>query len=449
MESLYAEFKKVMETQYTHIITEEFDQITSNLKTILPNRHKRWDTIGTVWKFVAGSPDADDLRLINTTINNLISNNNAQVKINEGLVSRLNDSLGKIREAITIFTSSSMELYSINIFLNLKHLSDRVKIIIESITLAKLGITNIQLLNQKEIDMIVADIKRNNLPIHTIIESLSYTTTKAAVSNSELVLIITVPRLEDKIYKKIQVYPVTNSNRIIHVPNPYFLSYQHHIYAVSSLGPAIYQPEDLQEEESTCVAAILNQEQPECDMVYQPAIPEVMSLDMTHLMINTGTTFNITTNCGLKERVFNEPLLITYTSCTILMNGKEISNNRTDLPGSLIHLPLYGVQIHPKGNITNLSLDNLNDLHIEMRKEMEAIKLESNSFTWTWKWTPPLFIGIPLIIFVGYLIVLQLKKKSRRIEVQVTSPTEVTNSENNQIFQPPTITHVFRTEAQN
>lgn len=63
VQSLESEFNKVEDTQYTKIISEEFKAIAGLLKSIIPQRKKRWDAVGTVWKFIAGSPDANDLKV--------------------------------------------------------------------------------------------------------------------------------------------------------------------------------------------------------------------------------------------------------------------------------------------------------------------------------------------------------------------------------------------------
>lgn len=49
----------------------------------LQHRTKRWDNLGRIIKWIAGTPDADDLRVINETMNNLIENNNQQIFFNE------------------------------------------------------------------------------------------------------------------------------------------------------------------------------------------------------------------------------------------------------------------------------------------------------------------------------------------------------------------------------
>lgn len=52
------------------------------LKPMKRARQKRWDIIGKGWKWLAGNPDADDLRIINSTFNSLIDQSNEQIKIN-------------------------------------------------------------------------------------------------------------------------------------------------------------------------------------------------------------------------------------------------------------------------------------------------------------------------------------------------------------------------------
>lgn len=75
-------FDEVERNQFSEIILQKFDEINTALGNIIPSkRQKRWDAVGTVWKFIAGSPEAQDLKLINSIINDLIYDNNKQVKI--------------------------------------------------------------------------------------------------------------------------------------------------------------------------------------------------------------------------------------------------------------------------------------------------------------------------------------------------------------------------------
>ena len=114
--------------QFSTLIIEEFNQIDNVLKTLISTRRtKRWDSLGSAWKFVAGSPDANDLRIINSTINGLIQNNNAQVKINRELNQQMKEFVFQTTQAISLYKSGALENHSINIFLNLKYLHEKLK----------------------------------------------------------------------------------------------------------------------------------------------------------------------------------------------------------------------------------------------------------------------------------------------------------------------------------
>lgn len=78
-------------------------------------RFKRWDSIGSVWKFIAGSPDADDLRIINSTLNQVIDYNNVQVSINRHINNQLEDLALKTNDVISLLNTKSLEIHSINI----------------------------------------------------------------------------------------------------------------------------------------------------------------------------------------------------------------------------------------------------------------------------------------------------------------------------------------------
>lgn len=46
-------------------------------------RKKRWESLGSAWKYISGSPDAEDLRIINKTTNSLIDQNKEQLKLTD------------------------------------------------------------------------------------------------------------------------------------------------------------------------------------------------------------------------------------------------------------------------------------------------------------------------------------------------------------------------------
>jgi len=47
--------------------------------------------IGSAWKYIAGSPDHEDLVMIEESLNNLATKNNEQIIINNQLQDRINN----------------------------------------------------------------------------------------------------------------------------------------------------------------------------------------------------------------------------------------------------------------------------------------------------------------------------------------------------------------------
>lgn len=73
------------------LLRHEISQCMDILNQITPSYSKNRrsiDILGTAWKYLAGSPDHDDLKFIEDELNR---NNNQQVTINTALTKRINE----------------------------------------------------------------------------------------------------------------------------------------------------------------------------------------------------------------------------------------------------------------------------------------------------------------------------------------------------------------------
>lgn len=76
------------------ILKHELTQSLQILDTIKPveRRQKRSiNSLGTAWKFIAGSPDHEDLDVITKNLNDINNNNNKQVLINNIFNEKINN----------------------------------------------------------------------------------------------------------------------------------------------------------------------------------------------------------------------------------------------------------------------------------------------------------------------------------------------------------------------
>lgn len=134
--------------EMTALLTWKIDELETNLKQILPKsrRQKRWDALGRAWKWMSGSPDADDLTIINSGIYRVTENNNRQISINENLYDGLNNMTEIINDLITEENKTNKAIKArndlFNIILHLDIVNPEITKIQNSIALSKLGIIN-------------------------------------------------------------------------------------------------------------------------------------------------------------------------------------------------------------------------------------------------------------------------------------------------------------------
>ncbi|XP_055529040.1 uncharacterized protein LOC129721024 [Wyeomyia smithii] len=395
-------FDEIATNQFSILIIEEFkqiDQILNNLISI--KRSKRWDSLG--WKFIAGSPVANDLKIINSSINNLIQNNNAQVKINRELNLQMKEFVRKTTQAISLFNTKSIENHSINIFLNLKYLHEKLEQIVDSISLAKIGILNSKILSTGEIQVLVRRLHDENVTTNSISEALSYAESSVATNSKEVALLIKIPKLDKRIFRKIHIYPIRHKQRQIYLERQNYLKHHKEIYAVPSLNPTIFNIEDLIPENSTCISELLNGKPASCNFTLNLIQEEIITVNDKNLIINYDRNFSLTSNCGIFKRNLFGPFFISFENCNVSIDNNTFSSNIHNLEESPLQIPLEGISVEQGHLIVNLSLEHLHELHLETRKELENIKLQTNSFHWP-KLT--IFGGItfPLTIIISIVL---------------------------------------------
>lgn len=418
-------FKQVEVNQFTTLILDTFNELDSNLKNLLPiRRRKRWNQLGTVWKYLAGSPDANDLKIINSSINGLINNNNEQVRINREISLQMKEVLFKTKESIQLLNSKSSELYSINIFLNLKFLNDKLDQIIQTIALAKVGVLNEKVLSQAEIELLVKDLSKENLIVWNTAEALTYVTTSIATNEFDIAVLLKIPKLDPRVFRKIFILPTWFNRQQIHVSNNNYLNHGNQYYIVSSLQPRIFDAKDVTLDTTACVSNLLDGKPAKCDYLANP-MEEIVSIDSQHLITNVLGNFSLHTNCGISERNLSGTYLVSFNNCEVTINNQTFSNYNQNITGEPIHLPMYGIPIEKQRIVVNLSLHHLHNLHLEARKEMEQIRLNATSIQWP-HWT--IFGGLsvsPLIICAVFFLSIFCHRRSQvELNQQKQTPDE-------------------------
>ena len=435
---LKTRFDQLEENQFTGLIIQMFSHIQHTLSNLSPSkRYKRWDKIGTVWKFIAGNPDANDLKIINSSINDLIINNNKQIKINKGLNLQIKELVFRTKDAIEVSNSKYSELYSVNIFLNLKYLAEKLEQIAESISLAKVGIVNEKILSQSEIDTLCQDISAQNITTHNILEALNYADTAIASNRDELTLLIKTPVLDPRIFVKTHIFPITSNKKKIYLRRRNYLMHESEYYMVESLVPTIYKISDLETDNTACIPKLLSEQQAYCNYTQDSLEKEVTIIDSENIILNTKRNVSMTSSCGMKNRTLNGTYLINFHDCEININNISFRSEKRKLSTDPIQLPLDGITIQEQYTIVNLSLESLHNMHLETRKELDLIRLENNSVQFPHWHIFGGMVSLPIIIGI-ILFFSKCYKKQTTIKIAHEKPS-ISNSDTHK--KPQVSTH--------
>lgn len=218
------------------IVNEKVKQLNYNFLQIKPTkitRSKRWETLGTAWKWLAGNPDAEDLRIINKTLNELIDANNEQYKINEHINTRITTLTTTINQLIKSTTDTNMiiadELDIISTIINIDTMNHILEDIQDAIIRTRISLPSNRILTLKEIMNIKALLTEQGVNINLPDEALNFVTPKIATKDSMLLYILQIPEMEKELATVLQVIPLTLNDTIIRNSPQYIIKAKNQI----------------------------------------------------------------------------------------------------------------------------------------------------------------------------------------------------------------------------
>ncbi|XP_052901617.1 uncharacterized protein LOC128309301 [Anopheles moucheti] len=195
-------------------------KLQETFKKVKPfKRQKRWNTIGKVWKWIAGNPDADDLQIINSTLNSLIEENNHQVMINEALNGRLREVTDIANKVLTNeakrYETYATETRQLIILSNLDILQDQIETIEEAIISAKHEIPNSKLLSTEDLQTINEFLKKNGFDYNTAEELLAQSVAQFMMNTTHVLYMLKFPRISSQIYEYDFIEPIVKNGKRI------------------------------------------------------------------------------------------------------------------------------------------------------------------------------------------------------------------------------------------
>lgn len=392
------------------IVKHKIKNIYSNFYQIRPqtnHRTKRWDAIGSTWKWIAGNPDAQDLRIINTTMNQLIDENNKQYTVNEQLGQRiqiLTNAINKIAEEYHTNQIALNELDTITMILNVDVINKILLDIQDAILLSKTATTNSKILSLKEVNIIKEILLKQGIAVDLPDEALTYITPKIVTSKNTLLYILHVPQLEEQESDVIRIFALNINNSVVINHPIYLIKHEKELFTTIKPNDYIQQNIFIEKFQDDCILPLINGKQGNC-ITKTETHTRAKLIQENQLLITNAKNDELKSNCGPDDRTLKGNIIISFSNCTITFKGQqftsgEIIEEPQFMQGALHNLPTNHrlEDSHDIGKIQNQTLLNRNKIqHVFLKQYNHEI--------WKWSLSGGLSLTtIMLISLIAFLI---------------------------------------------
>lgn len=392
----------------------------------LTKREKRWDTVGTVWKWIAGSPDAEDLRLINSSMNSLILQNNKQILINQAIDKRIQEITDITNQVLKIESehtkNHSIEINQLIVLSNLDSLQNQVETLEEAILMAKHGIPSSKLLSMRDFTRIASFLQTHDVQITSFEELLSQSKAQVMLNSTHIIYMLKVPQVSLASYEYDYVDSIIKSQKRISLNKNYILRNATHVYEMDQACEEqnnYFLCENSQlEHVNECIHRLTTGQHSNCtfEKVYSKGL--VKRINDGTILINDAIV-EVTSNCTNSSQPLNGSFLIQFTQCNLHINGELYSNYELTIPGRPYY-PTTGLRADEVHIIDEPPVEYLQKLTLNHREELETLKLQNHSLSWKLNIFGSVGFSTVILIASSIAVFYYLSRRKRQTNIKVT-----------------------------
>lgn len=380
---------------HINVTSERLDLLKG--KTTRRRRSINW--IGSAFKWIAGTPDADDWEHIMQKTSELKENNNGQYKINAELFSRTNDIIKEVNSLIEYSKNSVKELnvekIEEEVLQKVLLVRDDVNEIVRSVQMARSGIVNTNLLSRSEINRLLDEL--NTLPYTNEVEAIEYGVPSIYCNGSTLLYILSIPKVGRTEYQSIITRAPIRNGRQIDLKFKRMLKNPKRIFGIDGScfrlnNTTVCTTDALKEvKENDCVNALLKGGHAACVYTTNAAtIIEAIKEDTIYLSNFKGEITQGNTSQPLSGtfivQISDEEISIGNRSFT-----SKVNTNTMILPQVLTKITKSSRKLDV-GFLHELNLENIQKLDVLSKKhtvsttiELAAIIALTLVIYWMWK----------------------------------------------------------------
>ena len=379
-------------------------------------RQKRWDRIGTVLKWIAGTPDAEDLHVINNTMNNLIIENNRQVLINQGIDSRIQH-MSQIVNHLSELDSKSQDQHTIEInllmaILNIDTMQHQIEILEDAILLAKNGIPSSRIFHVKDLRKIQRFLETQQIIVKSFEELLSKCSTHVSMNETHIMYMIKIPQLSQQMYDYEYIDLLIQNGKQIIIGSNYILTNETNTFELrekcsEEINEFICNYSSLKLP-NNCTHNLIQIKKANCIFakVFTKGIIKRIS---ESLILLNSVNVTLKSNCS-DTQILNGSFLIQFEKCEIQLDNDRYANFIMSMD-TQSYRPTTGLDVSETDTIETLSTEFLVNLTLDHRKKLKHIYLTNSSFEWKTNIFGTISIGTFLTVITCSIIYMYIIKR--------------------------------------
>lgn len=390
----------------SNIVKNKIKSLHSNYNQIRPGNHRyarSIDIIGSVWKWIGGSPDAQDLHIINNTMNTLIENNNIQYRVNQQLGQRIKTLTNEVRKLIEDKQTNELiidEIDTLTTIINIETINKILEEIQEAITLSKVSVTSNKMLSTREIYMIKRILEDQGVVINLPDEAITYVTPKIAANDETLLYILLVPELQKEEAKVIQLFSLNNNNSTINNYPKYLVKNKDVLYTTTQPNEYVQKDSFITRFTDECILPIIMGTSSHCTTRPEYSTAADFIADNL-LLINNARGQEMTSSCGPDNRSLHGNFLITFSNCSVTFINETFTANETTTKASLMYGATYNIKTNR--SLLENDLESLDTRTLINRKHIQHVYLQQAQHD-IWNWS--LLGGITISTLITITLVL-------------------------------------------
>lgn len=397
-------------------LDHELNSVRDIIDRIKPFRKTKRsiDALGTAWKWIAGTPDRDDFRLINEKINNTMRQTENQIIINHLIEDKLNEISNRTNKILKDLhdDNDAQKMAALGLKFELEVLKEEVTKIEQALMWAKSKVINAFLFSEKEVSLLKNSVKQQRFPYSNLEQCLKFADLKIATNSSIIMYMITLPIVKLNYCQSMLIKPVKRNREIIKLDSSNVVTCQDEIYEIRSTcksydALSICERGNLKDISRTkCIPNLLRSKTAVCKKSNDSHIPSFEVLQPGILFFNSYIGNVVVNN---NQMTINGTFIVTYHNASVFVN-----DTRYDFYEELGYKPLPAILASLNSTHIfeeTLSLQLIKELHLDNQRYIESVKGQTRASSLLSLGT----MALTLLVVMGFVLGGWVKKRQSRV----------------------------------